>query len=112
RAACEALRDVAPALALLHSQRLLHGDISPRNVRLQSGRAKLLDFGAAAPFGLSNEVIGTPECMAPEVLRQRKLDARTDLFSLGALAYFALTGRAAYPVRELREAEAVWNNAP
>ncbi|HKP59888.1 MAG TPA: protein kinase [Polyangiales bacterium] len=113
RAACEALRDVAASLALLHAQRLLHGDISPRNVRLDaSGRAKLLDFGAAAPFGLASEVIGTPECMAPEVLRQRKLDARTDLFSLGALAYFALTGRAAYPVRELRDAEAVWNNAP
>jgi hypothetical protein len=112
RAACEALRDVATALALLHAQRLLHGDISPRNVRLQSGRAKLLDFGAAAPFGVSNEVIGTPECMAPEVLRQRKLDARTDLFSLGALAYFALTGRAAYPVRDLREAEAVWSHSP
>lgn len=112
KAACEALRDVATSLALLHAQRLLHGDISPRNVRLQNGRAKLLDFGAAAPFGLANEVIGTPECMAPEVLRQRKLDGRTDLFSLGALAYFALTGRAAYPVRELREAEAVWSHAP
>jgi hypothetical protein len=112
KVACEALRDVATALALLHSQRLLHGDISPRNVRLHDGRAKLLDFGAAAPFGVSNEVIGTPECMAPEVLRQRKLDARTDLFSLGALAYFALTGRAAYPVRDLREAEAVWSQPP
>ncbi|HKU36855.1 MAG TPA: protein kinase, partial [Polyangiales bacterium] len=113
RAACEALRDVATSLALLHAQHLLHGDISPRNVRLDTdGRAKLLDFGAAAPFGVSNEVIGTPECMAPEVLRQRRLDARTDLFSLGALAYFALTGRAAYPVRDLREAEAVWSNAP
>jgi hypothetical protein len=113
RAACEALRDVASSLVLLHAQRLLHGDISPRNVRLDAnGRAKLLDFGAAAPFGLANEVIGTPECMAPEVLRQRKLDARTDLFSLGALAYFALTGRAAYPVRDLREAEAVWAQPP
>ncbi len=113
KAACEALRDVATSLALLHARRLLHGDVSPRNVRMDAnGRAKLLDFGAAAPFGLANEVIGTPECMAPEVLRQRKLDARTDLFSLGAVAYFALTGRAAYPVRDLREAEATWCVAP
>ncbi|HEY6562848.1 MAG TPA: serine/threonine-protein kinase, partial [Polyangiaceae bacterium] len=49
--ACKHLRDVASALALLHSRRLLHRDITPRNVRLtEQGRAKLIDFGTLAAF--------------------------------------------------------------
>src|ERR1700742_4889463 len=52
REACSALRDVASSLALIHAQRLVHRDVSPRNVRLgREGRAKLIDFGALASFG-------------------------------------------------------------
>jgi eukaryotic-like serine/threonine-protein kinase len=52
RDACRYLRDVASSLALLHARRLLHRDLSPRNVRRTSaGRCKLLDFGAMMPFG-------------------------------------------------------------
>src|SRR5262249_2552198 len=80
---CRHLRDVASSLALIHAHRLLHRDVSPRNVRLtQDGRAKLIDFGALTAFGPATEVVGTPLCMAPEILRRMTLDQRTDLYAL------------------------------
>src|SRR5262245_6182238 len=83
------LRDVATSLALLHSRRLVHRDVSPRNVRIDgTGRAKLLDFGTVTTFGKSSDVAGTPRCIAPEVVRGLPLDGRTDLFSLGVVAYW------------------------
>ncbi|HKO91758.1 MAG TPA: protein kinase [Polyangiaceae bacterium] len=110
---CEHLRDVCTSLSLLHAQRLVHRDVNPRNVRLDdSGRAKLLDFGALAPFGLATELVGTPSCMAPEVLRGQPLDARTDLFSLGAVAYWCLTGRLPHAIRRLSDAEQGWHTPP
>jgi hypothetical protein len=113
REACRLLRDVASSLALIHAHRLVHRDVSPRNVRLTAdARAKLIDFGALAAFGIANEVIGTPTCIAPETLQRLPLDQRTDLFSLGAVAYSALTGRPAYPARQLRELPSLWQVAP
>ncbi|HET6335749.1 MAG TPA: serine/threonine-protein kinase, partial [Polyangiales bacterium] len=54
RKACEVLRDLASALAIVHSRRLIHCDISPRNVNCTAdGRAKLLDFGAMVPMGVA-----------------------------------------------------------
>jgi hypothetical protein len=113
RRACEILRDVCTSLALLHAQRLVHRDVSPRNVRLDhEGRAKLLDFGALAPFGVPSDIVGTPVCMAPEALRRGPLDARTDLFALGAVAYWLLTRRSPYSIRTLDDAEAAWREVP
>jgi hypothetical protein len=67
REACSHLRDVASSLGLLHVRRLIHRDVSPRNVRLTSeGRAKLIDFGALTTFGTPMEVVGTPACAAPK----------------------------------------------
>ncbi|MFW6087583.1 MAG: serine/threonine-protein kinase, partial [Myxococcota bacterium] len=104
RQACRLLRDVAASLALLHARRLLHRDVSPRNIRsAEDGRAKLIDFGAVVSFGANDQVVGTPPCIAPETLRGEALDGRTDLFSLGAVAYWALTGRHAYPSRRLQD---------
>ena len=81
RQACELLRDVASSLALLHSRRLVHGDVSPRNVRCTiDGRAKLLDFGAMMPMGVAKRVVGTPPFIAPEMLQLQPLDGRTDLY--------------------------------
>lgn len=102
--ACRVLRDVASALALIHARRLLHRDVSPSNVRLSSnGQAKLLDFGALTPFGRPNEVVGTPAFIAPECLTTEPLDARADLYALGALAYWTLTRRLAVRAYSLDE---------
>jgi tRNA A-37 threonylcarbamoyl transferase component Bud32 len=114
REVCANLRDVASSLALLHSRRLIHRDVSPGNIRLTSeGRAKLIDFGTLTSFGNSSVVAGTPSGVAPEALGGVGLDHRTDLYALGATAYYALTGRHAYPARNLRDLGAVWaNGAP
>lgn len=113
RDACRYLRDVASSLALLHARRLLHRDVSPRNVRRTSdGRCKLLDFGAMVPFGIPPNVTGTPPCIAPEALQGAPLDQRSDLFSLGALAYLILTGRHAFPAAEIAALPRVWTQAP
>ena len=109
RRACEVLRDVASSLALLHSRRMLHRDLSPRNVRCtRDGQAKLIDFGTMTPMGVARDVAGTPPYMAPEAVHAQALDARTDLFALGALAYWTLTGYDAYPARDSRELRQLW----
>ncbi|HKP61630.1 MAG TPA: protein kinase [Polyangiales bacterium] len=111
REACSYLRDIALSLALLHDRRLLHRDVSPRNVlRTKDGRCKLIDFGAMTPFGTPSTMLGTPPCLAPEAFQGGALDQRTDLYSLGAIAYFALTGGHAYPTRELGALPALWSH--
>jgi hypothetical protein len=109
KTACLYLRDVASSLALLHARNLLHRDLSSRNVRITaSGRAKLIDFGALADFGRSSNVVGTAPLVPPEGLYGGVLDQRADLYSLGALAYWVLTGRHAYDVQTLDELPAAW----
>jgi hypothetical protein len=111
--ACALVYDVCSSLALLHSRQLVHRDVSPRNVRrTRDGSAKLIDFGALAPFGSTQQVVGTPPFVAPEVLHRSALDARTDLFSLGATLYFALTGRFAYPARDFASLHEIWGRRP
>jgi hypothetical protein len=113
REACSLLFDVCSSLALLHSRRLVHRDVSPRNVRCtQQGSAKLIDFGAMVPMGQGGQIVGTPPFVAPEVVHRSTLDARTDLFSLGATLYFALTGRAAYPARDFAQLLEAWSVKP
>lgn len=105
KAACAIFREVASALALVHTRGLIHRDLSPSNVRLTAqGRAKLIDFGALAPFGLQRFVVGTPAFVAPECLEaQSLLDQRTDLYALGALMYWVLTRRHAVHARTFPE---------
>jgi tetratricopeptide (TPR) repeat protein len=110
RLACSYLRDVASSLALLHAQRLLHRDLSPRNVRLGSdGHCKLLDFGTMTPFGIPAEVAGTAPFVPPEAADCGELDQRADLYSLGALAYWLLTGKHAYPAQRMNELPSLWS---
>jgi tRNA A-37 threonylcarbamoyl transferase component Bud32/tetratricopeptide (TPR) repeat protein len=107
--ACRIIRDVASALALLHARRVVHRDVTPANVRLsRDGRAKLLDFGALGEFGVAKEIVGTPSFIAPECLSGDALDARTDLFALGCLAYWSLTKKHAYPARSMADLLDVW----
>ncbi len=111
--ACELLRDVASALAFLHVRHLIHRDLAPRNVRCTSdGRAKLIDFGVLATAGYAGDIAGTPPLISPENVRGLPIDHRADLFGLGALAYFVLTGRHAYPARSIDELEAIWRAQP
>lgn len=113
RGVCAILRDVASALALMHSRRLLHRDVTPRNVHVTAdGRAKLIDFGAMLPMGQGQDIVGTPAYIAPETLQYEELDGRADLFALGATAYYALTRRNAYRAKDLRELFEAWRTPP
>ncbi|HEY9898832.1 MAG TPA: diguanylate cyclase [Pantanalinema sp.] len=102
------LVQLARALAYIHQQGLVHCDIKPENIRLTpDGRLKLMDFGLMGPSGQPGGGIkGTLAYMSPEVARGAKLDARSDLYSAGALAYHLLTGRVPFegddPVTVLR----------
>jgi serine/threonine protein kinase len=105
--------EVCSSLALLHSRRLVHRDVSPRNIRrTRDGRPKLIDFGAMCSMGQSHQPVGTPAFVAPEVVQRARLDGRTDLFSLGATLYYALTGRPAFPARSFAQLHEVWSNKP
>ena len=98
---------------MLHARQLVHRDVSPRNLwRTPDGRVKLIDFGALVGFGHAEQVIGTPPLLAPEAFYGRTLDQRTDLYALGAVGYFLLSGRNAYAARELRELPELWKEAP
>lgn len=94
------LREVAWALAYAHSQGLVHRDVKPDNIMLEeaSGRALVADFGIAGlvrgAAGLSGgEVIGTPAFMSPEQALGEQVDARSDLYALGVVGYYALSGK-------------------
>ncbi len=102
------LRQLCGALRAAHGAGLIHRDLKPGNVILCPGgppydRVKLLDFGLARAAGLSTAdtrltqegtILGTPAYMAPEqAAGTGTLDARCDLYSLGAVAYYLLAGR-------------------
>jgi len=97
----------AEGLDAAHQQRIVHGDIKPDNIMLTaSNRVKILDFGVARRFTtadaneatqsvgtLTQQISGTLAYMAPEVLQQKPLDGRADLFSLGLVFYEMLGGK-------------------
>lgn len=113
RQTCRLVCDVCSAIALLHSRRFAHRDLTPLNIRCTlDGRAKLFDFGSMTQFGRSKHIVGTPQFLAPEVLHGQHVDARADLFSLGATLYFTLTGRHAFAARELGDLPALWREPP
>jgi serine/threonine-protein kinase len=106
----EILGDVAAGLAHAHSRGVIHRDIKPANIRrLPNGRAKILDFGIARRIGSDNHLtrpgltVGSVAYMSPEQLRGEKLDARTDVFSFGVLAFELLTYRRAFPGERLSD---------
>ncbi|MBX3471079.1 MAG: protein kinase, partial [Planctomycetes bacterium] len=98
-AAARAARDVATALAVVHAQGLLHRDVKPANVIVRpDGGATLVDFGVArdafrTALTRTGHMVGSTHYMAPEQWQGAALDARADLYGLGATLYHALTGR-------------------
>jgi serine/threonine protein kinase len=68
----------------------------------------LLDFGALASFGPAHDIVGTPTHIPPEAMLRGVIDQRLDLYALGATAYFALTGRAAYPAKSVHQLPELW----
>jgi eukaryotic-like serine/threonine-protein kinase len=97
---------ILSALDALHRRSIVHRDLKPSNVFLSRNGVKLLDFGLARPFALKADdtaltmpglLLGTPRYMAPEQARGDEIDARTDLFALGALLFEMLSGRPAFP---------------
>jgi serine/threonine-protein kinase len=91
---------VCDALAHMHENNIIHRDLKPQNVMiLKDGSLRIIDFGIAKSMearrltfaGLSS-TMGTPDYMAPEQVKGRRGDARTDIYSLGAMLYEMTTG--------------------
>ncbi|HRK57395.1 MAG TPA: serine/threonine-protein kinase, partial [Burkholderiaceae bacterium] len=94
---------VADAVHFAHKRGLIHRDIKPSNIfLLRDGKPKVLDFGVAvmtmgpARGAHQRQLIGTPNYMSPEQARGERIDARTDVFSLGAILYELLSGVRAF----------------
>jgi tetratricopeptide (TPR) repeat protein/tRNA A-37 threonylcarbamoyl transferase component Bud32 len=91
--------DVCNALQCAHSQGVMHRDIKPENILItEEGTAKLMDFGLAKMLGqpsITQEgiIVGTVAYVAPEIALGKGADARSDLYSFGAVLYEAVTGR-------------------
>jgi eukaryotic-like serine/threonine-protein kinase len=103
RAALSIVLRIAEALHHAHTQGVVHRDLKPANIMLlPSGEPKILDFGIAkvetarTKLTTDGQFFGTPLYMSPEQAQGKDLDARSDLFSLGAVAYNLLTGNAAF----------------
>lgn len=97
------LEQLGRALAAAHTQGIVHRDVKASNVLLSNRdgglRVVLLDFGVAKLLDdagprltMSHVLVGSPSCMSPEQIQNHPVDARTDVYALGALTYHMLTG--------------------
>jgi serine/threonine-protein kinase len=105
------MRDVARGLDAAHREGVIHRDLKPANVLVtEDGRACLTDFGlsrdSAVPDELDGLIVGTPCYMAPEIWQGEAVDGRTDLYSLGVIAYQMATGRRPFEAGTLAELQA------
>jgi len=112
--AVQIAQEMLAALAVLHGRGIVHRDLKPSNVFVTSHGVKLLDFGLARPeagqtvdpgaeLTRSGIVLGTPRYMAPEQITGEPVDARADLFAVGALLFEMLAGRPAFNGRTVVE---------
>jgi len=94
------MEQVCDGLAYAHDKQIVHRDLKPGNIHVQpSGQIKIMDFGlarlGASEMTATGTVMGTPNYMSPEQVRGEKADARSDIFSLGAVFYELLTAHKA-----------------
>ena len=95
---------IANALTHAHMQGVIHRDLKPGNIMMEGDDPMLMDFGLAKPvdvdtsFTQMGTVLGTPSYMAPEQAQGRidEIDARSDVYGLGAILYYMLTGKAPF----------------
>ena len=118
-ALCESLAQICDGLAFIHARNLVHRDLKPSNVLVTPGRrAILVDFGLVKlafdeRITDPGRVVGTYRYMAPEQARGERVDARSDLYSLGATLYELLAGRSPFPQQnQLEMLDAVVSKAP
>lgn len=96
------IREILDAFAYAHSKGIVHCDIKPSNIVIQdNGHVKVMDFGIAQIVSQANAIdkqvnMGTPSYMSPEQVYGRKVDNRSDLYSIGVLIHTMLTGRPPY----------------
>ncbi|MBL8952820.1 MAG: protein kinase [Myxococcaceae bacterium] len=104
--ALRVLRDIAEGLAEIHAKGIVHRDLKLENVLLAKDRARLLDFGIARlaeaegpgqAMTQAGMVLGTPEYLSPEQATGERIDARTDVYAFGILAYRLLAGHHPFP---------------
>lgn len=94
------MRQLAAGLQVLQEKHLIHRDLKPQNLLLSSNEPipllKIGDFGFArslTPQGLADTLCGSPLYMAPEIIQNKKYDAKADLWSVGTILYQLVTGR-------------------
>ncbi len=103
------VHEVANALEHAHSFGIIHRDIKPENIMIRrDGRVKLTDFGIAQiidvqKLTVTGQLLGSPAYMAPELVKGRPLDFRSDVFSMGTLLYQLATGEMPFKGRNPHE---------
>ena len=90
------MEQICDGLTFAHAMEIVHRDLKPANIHVQSnGQVKIMDFGlarlGASDMTRTGMVMGTPNYMSPEQVRGEKVDARSDIFSIGAVFYELLT---------------------
>lgn len=110
------LHALLEGLASAHEAQIIHRDLKPDNVYLVNAKnqqdfVKILDFGVSKFTAIENDlgktstgmIMGTPYYMSPEQVRAEKLDARSDIYSVGVIVYFAITGRLPFKATRFTE---------